>query len=922
MKTTNDNAVSNLTIYYKTSDDSDYSYTSMTNKDSSIKINLPGGKTTIYAYQSRTNYIDSNEAIETATMDNVFYVDPDNSKSLAYGGSKSTAPIGNLQTALNLIKSKSNNSSTDYSWTIKLASNAVATDNDISDNSFINISKGSAKSLSITIESDKTSEKRTINANKKGRVINSNSVNLTLKNLNITGGDTYNTRKNGGGIAIAHGSLKIDSCNIYDNTSIRGAGIYTAFVSPEIKNSKIYKNSAKINNEGGGGGGGGIFFASNNTYPDLQLTLTLDNSIIGSSDGKKENANTAETYGGAIYGTVGSGFDNPKTFKIIIKNGSYIGKSNSTASLDSYSNCSDQAIGGGGLFFDSGKYEITLDSTSYIQGNYPNAISNNTTTSISGGGTISNNFANVNGSIINRGGALTLKSITIKENYGSQPSNPEVKIAQGSAVIENVTFGGNIKKSNSLYVSAKTTISGTTTNTVSCPAIFTTDSLLDSTSNPSKPFYITLDSFNDGFKLANGNLTSVDNFKLVNSSFGLLKTGYIYEKTKHVVGSVDASGTTSQLQQIINAQKDITGAMKGIIIFDKDITEAANDYKAIYTKDVYVYKTTALFSTTYSTSYTVYGNGHTYNANRSNTYPGNAMAVEQGVTLSLNDITVKGGYLNQGYNADNNSDKFGAGLHIHQSTVTLNANTCIGNNIDELPSGTHPNYSRAGGAGVYVSYLGNLIMEKGSSVKQNYLDSNPADIGNYKTSYGAGIYIDENGSVTMKNGSSVSYNMGVCSGAGIYCKGTLTFSGTVSHNKSSYTPGIQLADGALFNSYKIENTTPSINDNISTYKSDNPIPIGLGIHISKGSKLRDSEFSELSISNDKTKDYYYDMAALEATFNKQTTGIFYGWFLSSNIDLILNATTGANQSGESPVEISKIENGQIKNIKKTYAKLE
>jgi len=171
------------------------------------------------------------------------------------------------------------------------------------DFSFINIS--SNKSLNLSIIGDNV-ENCIINADrsesKTGRVLYAfglgEKFNLTLKNLQITGGYLKNDGENdytGGGIryigrhdaSALNNNLKIYNSKIYGNTAESGAGIYCTKNVIIGNNTSIYSNTSELN-------GGGIYYQN----------LSLDNGklIIGetSADAINIYENKAAS-GGGIY---------------------------------------------------------------------------------------------------------------------------------------------------------------------------------------------------------------------------------------------------------------------------------------------------------------------------------------------------------------------------------------------------------------------------------------------------------------------------------------------------------------------------------------------------------------------------------------------------------------------------------------------
>jgi parallel beta-helix repeat protein len=104
-----------------------------------------------------------------------------------------------------------------------------------------------------------------------------------IKNCEIEKGNTTNLAVSyggnyGGAISATTSNLVIEKCNIHNNTSLYGGGIFvTAGCSPEIKNCSIYSNTAT-------GGGAGIYIHSNSNSI-VSNCLIYSNSCSGYGGG-------------------------------------------------------------------------------------------------------------------------------------------------------------------------------------------------------------------------------------------------------------------------------------------------------------------------------------------------------------------------------------------------------------------------------------------------------------------------------------------------------------------------------------------------------------------------------------------------------------------------------------------------------------
>ncbi|MGN0731120.1 MAG: hypothetical protein ACI4MA_04330 [Treponema sp.] len=177
-----------------------------------------------------------------------FYVDQINGSSTNNGSYFN--PLDSVKTAVAKVCSQNDGAP----YTIVLLSddseNPSAASYTGSTPAYIQISP--AENLYLTIEGDKTTGvRRTINANRSstnegGVIYIGSNANVTIDNLNVTGG--YLSSYNGGGIRN-DGTLQIKNCDVVNNTANCGGAIYTC-ASLTINEALISENIAT--DKGGG----------------------------------------------------------------------------------------------------------------------------------------------------------------------------------------------------------------------------------------------------------------------------------------------------------------------------------------------------------------------------------------------------------------------------------------------------------------------------------------------------------------------------------------------------------------------------------------------------------------------------------------------------------------------------------------------
>lgn len=263
----------------------------------------------------------------------------------------------------------------------------------------------------------------TIDANGASRVLEVfYGVNVTLRNLTITGGNASTDGYGGGGILNA-GSLTIQDCAVTANRSPRPAGgiLNTNGGTLILQDTTVSDNTAE------GGSGGGIF-------SDLEGALTIQDSTVA--------RNQASEDGGGVFSSGALTIDNGT----IKENGArYMG-----GGIFSGSYSEGDVLGGGG--------PVTI-TRSLIAGN---AVSGTDVADGMGGGlylaasdvtitesTISGNGAHAGGGLVNAFGALTLERSTVSGNSaievaGGIGSVTEPENNAQHTTILNSTISGNL----------------------------------------------------------------------------------------------------------------------------------------------------------------------------------------------------------------------------------------------------------------------------------------------------------------------------------------------------------------------------------------------------------------------------------------------------------------------------------------------
>ncbi|MCI6799545.1 MAG: right-handed parallel beta-helix repeat-containing protein [Spirochaetia bacterium] len=201
-----------------------------------------------------------------------FYVDQANGNSTNEGSY--FKPLDSVKTAVAKVCSQNDGAP----YTIVLLSDDIDTSTASytgSTPAYIQISP--AANLQLTIEGDKTAgTKRTINANRSsanegGVIYIGSNANVTIDNLEVTGG--YLSSYNGGGIRN-DGELHIKNCDVTGNTAYCGGGIYTC-ASLTINEALISGNEATAK-------GGGIYSENNLSAFDFGSAVCFTGNMASS----------------------------------------------------------------------------------------------------------------------------------------------------------------------------------------------------------------------------------------------------------------------------------------------------------------------------------------------------------------------------------------------------------------------------------------------------------------------------------------------------------------------------------------------------------------------------------------------------------------------------------------------------------------
>lgn len=231
-------------------------------------------------------YIDSDGKLAQNDI-HIIYVSSQNGSSTNKG--YLSEPVDTVQNAVNLAISQNDNTSFEIILLDGHEDESTEAYDSSSNFAYVNIDPDNALTLKIKGQAPgfttpvKIEASRTESA--QGRVLFVGSrANVTLENIEITGGNlTSISNKNGGGIYNA-GTLVIDGCIVDVNKAINGGGIYNA-KSLTVKSGEISWNNAS--------NGAGIY--NNNSALKLGDESETDNSKV------RINQNTSEDFGAGLY---------------------------------------------------------------------------------------------------------------------------------------------------------------------------------------------------------------------------------------------------------------------------------------------------------------------------------------------------------------------------------------------------------------------------------------------------------------------------------------------------------------------------------------------------------------------------------------------------------------------------------------------
>ncbi len=258
----------------------------------------------------------------------------------------------------------------------------------------------------------------TIDGNNKSRVFNVNnnleqSVDVTLENLTITGGNARN--QNGGGIRNEE-NLTINDSIITSNSASLGGGVHSYLYNPDEYNSATTINNTVVSNNSAKDGGGGIYHESNTFGGNLLDSLILNASSVTS--------NSSDGVGGGVYNDFGG-------IKI------------DSSTIDQ-NTASDS---GGGIYQADGAVKINDSTISNNQADYGGGFYSSGFDSDSAfvNSTISGNTARFNGGgifISTEYGYHTVTSSTITNNLA--PDGAGIDQSSAIANITSSIIAGNV----------------------------------------------------------------------------------------------------------------------------------------------------------------------------------------------------------------------------------------------------------------------------------------------------------------------------------------------------------------------------------------------------------------------------------------------------------------------------------------------
>jgi hypothetical protein len=722
-----------------------------------------------------------------------------------------------------------------------------------------------------------------------GGAINSTKA-LTISSSNFYSNDSKNY---GGAISFSSAgtSLNITGSTIgkkdYKNqvtsSSGKGGAIYlktgAAENNPvsEIKNTIIGIGSLSEYSDSNFGNeakyGGGIYCESYNGTNPCQLKFSGTSGYVGGNRG---------SYGGGIYcvkASLTSESDNSLTVKfnyggeaggIYLKDSSTLNSkylisgnhatngggimmasdTNSTPKLYQGTIENNIATNGGGIFYQKGTIESS-SSTTYNQSNgtISNAIiiKDNQASTKGGGiwfaaeGSLAD--CNISGNISPSGaGIYAENNLTVEDSVISTNKKDTTHEGQAIYASANLTlkYGLNINSNNELYFTGANSL------------IFSNSSFY---LNNNQKIPLNASSLSDGFILSTTSTIGYGKyFKSANSSYTFQGTGSnycFYLNSKHVVSRDSSKGKS--FQDIIDGFTTTSSDNPGIIIFSEDYQENSNNHSKTITGTTYY--SPAFFNHVSPESpsfYIIYGNGHTYDANRASSRIGSALYVGSNVNLEIRDLTITGGYAKT---SSCTTWECGGGIFC-KGKVTIKGNSSIGLPAPETPeknsytpSSAQKNIARKG-AGIFVADSGVLIIYPMNSdcvsICGNYVSDASSSAPSGFVNGGGGIYVAEGGEALLQTTSTaahikIGYNYcNTGNGSAVYCEKSgifRTYINSGSHNNGTEifynenadsnggAPGIYLANEAIFDGEGLK-----IFDNYFSNSANNSKKIGIAIH--------------------------------------------------------------------------------------------
>lgn len=550
---------SKVFIKYKLKESADWEVKECISQDDKVEIYLPGGTSNVYYKQTgmSSDWKPSVESSEEYTLDNIVYVSSSPSNE-AYNGAIANHPCS-LKKAFNTILKNKNDE-----WTCYLVDSLTAsnTSDFVSNTSSYIYFKNTNTNFKLTIKSESSTNHKTINANQKGRVLQTEGFDLTLQNLNITGGKTSSN----GGAVLCDKKLTISNCDFYSNEGYFGGAIYCSG-SLDINYGVFYSNTASIY-------GGAIYFTNKNN------NMVIKNSEIGRAgyQNKATKADYPYGAGGGIY------IKSDSTSEI--KN-TTIGVKDINALPTDTNNFGNSAANGGGLYCENysedKKCVVKFYDESNICGNYASQCGggfyftsgrmqlNQRSSSIS----VHHNQANTNGG----GGYLAGSSILdagyiIDNNNASSNGGGLCMIGSSSLQEGQITYNSASNKGGGIYYNSTGGISSSSSSS----AYTTSSGTINSTY---------------GFIIQNNTATSKGGGIYVTASDFTLKHCDIQSNTSAAGAGVytDKSMTVTKCN-ISGNKKDANTSGDAIYTEDSTIT-FNNELNINENNSIYMYKSTS-----------------------------------------------------------------------------------------------------------------------------------------------------------------------------------------------------------------------------------------------------------------------------------------------------------------------------------------